>query len=305
MVEWFKQDALVYKFERNGSDGSKERSDQNQLSVSTLHISTGNASLILKRSGFKDRGAYRCHVQTSGGVLIASVWVAAPIRGLFLELSRLSGYEELKCSVRDVYPAPRVTWDTEPPTYEALRPVTRMHADRTGLFTVDSRLKRLKGNPALNYICKVSAPYGGPMWTASLKVREIRGAEGKDLTLPCSAPSYMDNAALHWTFSSGEETSTILSYDSRSKHISSPPPWDSYVELDAYKVTFGEGSLRLMDPKPLEHSGSYTCEFSLQHSKHTEHNDVTIGDPSGEMDEPMTRTERVLFESYKSCTGPD
>lgn len=93
---------------------------------------------------------------------------AAPIRGLFLELSRLSGYEEMKCSVHDVFPAPRVTWTTEPPTFEDLRPVTRMQADKTGLYSVDSRLKRLKGRPDLIYICKVTSAYGGPAWTASL-----------------------------------------------------------------------------------------------------------------------------------------
>ena len=95
----------------------------------------------------------------------------APIRGLSLVLSRLSGYEEMKCSVRDVYPPPRVSWATEPPTFEDLRPVTRMRADKQGLYSVDSRLKRLNGQPNLIYICKVTTSYGGPSWTASLRER--------------------------------------------------------------------------------------------------------------------------------------
>ncbi len=98
----------------------------------------------------------------------------APIRGLSLELSRLSGYEEMKCTVRNVFPAPRVTWATEPPTFEDLRPVTRMIADKQGLYTVDSRLKTLNGQPDLIYICKVTTPYGGLAWTASLRERGKR-----------------------------------------------------------------------------------------------------------------------------------
>lgn len=97
----------------------------------------------------------------------------APVKDVHLELSRLSGYEEMKCSVQGVYPAPRVTWATEPPTFEDLRPVTRMQADKQGLFTVDSRLRLLKGNPELLYICRVSSPYGGPTWTTSLRERGV------------------------------------------------------------------------------------------------------------------------------------
>lgn len=54
------------------------------------------------------------------------------------------------------------------------------------------------------------------------------------------------------------------------------------MELDGFRVLFGDGSLRLMDPKPSEHTGSYTCVFSLQHNTHTERSDVTIEPPPGE-----------------------
>lgn len=102
---------------------------------------------------------------------------AAPIQGLSLELSRLSGYEEMKCTVRNVYPAPRVTWETEPRTFEELRPITRKLSNQQGLYRVDSRLRRLDGHPELLYICRVSTSYGGPAWATSLRVR---GTEGTD-----------------------------------------------------------------------------------------------------------------------------
>lgn len=295
-IEWFRQDVVVYKFERedddeddddDDDDSSEEHFEHEQLagraSIFPHLISRGNATLIIRGSGLKDRGTYRCHVRTSKGVHNAKVIVKveAPIRGLSLELSRLSGYEEMKCIVRNVFPAPRVAWATEPPTFEDLRPVTRMLADKQGLYTVDSRLKRLNGQPDLIYICKVTASYGGPSWTTSLREREIRGIQGRDLTIPCYAPPYLNNPFLHWSFSNGEDPSHILTYDSQSGNSVSSPPWDNHVELDGFRVPFGDGSLRLMDPKHSEHTGSYTCVFSVLRNTHTERTDVTIDAPVG------------------------
>nr|XP_046227697.1 uncharacterized protein hhla2b.1 isoform X2 [Scatophagus argus] len=295
-VEWFRQDVLVYKFkwedddddDDSDKDSSEEHYEHEQLAgraaVFPHLISHGNATLILRRSGLKDRGTYKCHVSTSNGEHNAKVVVKveAPIRGLSLELSRLSGYEEMKCTIRNVFPAPRVTWATEPPTFEDLRPVTRMLADKQGLYTVDSRLKRLNGQPDLIYICKVTTSYGGPVWTTSLREREIRGTQGRDLTIPCYAPPYLNNPFLHWSFSNSKDPSHILTYDSHSGNSVSSPPWDKSVELDGFRVPFGDGSLRLMDPKPSEHTGSYTCVFSIPYNTHTERADVTIDDLAGE-----------------------
>ncbi|XP_070709337.1 CD276 antigen-like [Pempheris klunzingeri] len=288
-IEWFRQNVVVYKFELEDDDSnesSEEHFEHEQLegrAVIFPHlISRGNATLILRKTGLKDRGTYRCHVHSSKGEHNAKVIVKveAPIRGLSLELSRLSGYEEMKCIVRNVFPAPRVTWATEPPTFEDLRPVTRMLADKQGLYTVDSRLKRLNGQPDLIYICKVSTSYGGPSWTTSLREREIRGTQGRDLTIPCYAPPYLNNPFLHWSFNNGEDPSHILSYDSQLGDTVSSPPWHNHVELDGFRVPFGDGSLRLMDPKHLEHSGSYTCVFSVPYNSHTERTEVTIDDPA-------------------------
>uniref|UniRef100_A0A3B5MB41 Ig-like domain-containing protein n=1 Tax=Xiphophorus couchianus TaxID=32473 RepID=A0A3B5MB41_9TELE len=231
--------------------------------VSAQQISNGNATLILRRSA----------PRTSDG---RPVCAAAPIRGLFLEQSRLSGYEEIKCFVPDVFPAPRVTWATEPPTFEDLRPITRKHAKENGLFSVDSRLMKLKGRPDLIYICKMTTSYSRSTWTASLREREIAGTEGRDLTISCAAPTYLKNPSLYWTFSRGDNSTLILSYNSQSDRQVSAPSWDGHLELDIYKAKFGDGSLRLMDPRRSEHSGSYACEFSEKFSRHVERSQVTI-----------------------------
>ncbi|XP_057680371.1 CD276 antigen-like [Corythoichthys intestinalis] len=272
-VRWFRQDILMYSF------GQTPGQNQTGRAAGFLQmIEDGNATLVLKEVGLKDRGTYRCHVRTSQGKHNAKVVlkVEAPVQGLSLELSRLSGYEEMKCTVRDVFPPPRVTWATEPPTFEDLRPVTRMLADKRGLYTADSKLRVLKGQPDLIYICKVSTSYGGPTWTSSLRERAISGNEGHDLTIPCFAPPYLNSPTLHWNFSNGEDPAHILTYDSRSGHCMSEPAWDRYVELDGFRVPFGDGSLRLMAPEHARHEGTYSCFFAMPYNMHTERTDVTI-----------------------------
>lgn len=114
-------------------------------------------------------------------------------------------------------------------------------------------------------------------------VAEIRGTQGRDLTLPCKAPEHLHHPHLRWSFSSGEDPSHILTYDTESGRGTSAPGWGNHVELDKFQVEFGDGSLRLMDPRPSQHTGTFLCVFSTAHGTHTERNDVTIDDPVGEL----------------------
>ncbi|KAF3703857.1 V-set domain containing T-cell activation inhibitor 1 B7 -like protein 4 [Channa argus] len=306
-IKWFRQDVQVYEFKKEGdntkdddedddeddddSDSDSEENDDDsseeldqldeRISVFPALVSRGNATLILRESSLKDRGTYKCHVKTSNGEHHAKVIlkVEAPIRELSLELSRMSGYDEMICTVHHVFPAPRVTWATEPQTFEDLRPVTRVQSNQQGLYTVHSRLKLLNSQPNLIYICKVTSPYGGPAWWASLREREIKGSQGKDLTIPCFAPSYLNKPSLEWNFSAGTAHSRILTYDSQSGHSTSASAWEKHVELDGYRVPFGDGSLRLMDPVNSKHTGSYTCKFSVARNTHSERSDVIIDGP--------------------------
>ncbi|XP_034428963.1 uncharacterized protein LOC117754243 [Hippoglossus hippoglossus] len=283
-VEWFRQDVVVYKFEREDDEddddddsksSSEEHFDYKQLSgrasVFPHLISHGNATLVLRSGDLKDRGTYRCHVRTSNGehdakvILKVEVWsinkeevgfmtcTAASHQGL-IEMLKLHFWE------RSCRPS--------------LLTLTRMLANTQGLYTVDSRLRLLNG---------------GPAWTTSLREREIRGTQGRDLTIPCSAPFYLNHPSLEWSFSGGEDPSHILTYDSRSGHSVATAPWSSHVELDGFRVPFGDGSLRLMDPKHSEHTGSYTCRFSVPYNTHEERADVIIDGPDAEWntsDEP-------------------
>uniref|UniRef100_A0A3P8Y7H1 Ig-like domain-containing protein n=1 Tax=Esox lucius TaxID=8010 RepID=A0A3P8Y7H1_ESOLU len=188
----------------------------------------------------------------------------------------LSGYEEMKCTTRDVYPAPHVSWATDPPAARPLRPITRKISDRKGLYVVDSRLRKLQSQSEITYICTVNSSYGTQAWTASVREREIRGEEGKDLTIPCKAPPHLHHASLSWSFTNHSEPALILTYDSRSRHTSALMPWEGRMHLDPLRVSLGDGSLRLVKPESREHTGVYTCVYAAPQMTHTENTGVKI-----------------------------
>lgn len=118
---------------------------------------------------------------------------------------------------------------------------------------------------------------------------EIQGSQGRDLTLPCRAPEHLNHPHLQWSFSSGEDPSPILSYDTGSGLSTSSLAWTNHVELDKFRVEFGDGSLRLMDPRHSQHTGSFVCVFSTSHSTHMERNHVTIDDLVGEATQSLIK----------------
>lgn len=87
IIEWFRQDVVIYKFERDkkkdddDDDDSDEDDDSSEEHLEHFEheqlagrativphlISRGNATLILRRTVLKDRGTYRCHVNTTKG----------------------------------------------------------------------------------------------------------------------------------------------------------------------------------------------------------------------------------------------
>ncbi|XP_072306505.1 hemicentin-2-like [Eucyclogobius newberryi] len=275
---WSRQDALILSL---SSDLQTQLAPDDPLAgragLSAPAVAKGNASLLVRNSAPGDRGRYRCSVRTEAGEQHQDVIVKvqAPIRSLSVELSRLSGFEEIKCSVQNVFPPPRVTWSTEPPTLSDLRPLTRKKLEPSGLYEVDSRLRPLEQKD-LVYICTASSSYGGESWSASYRHRDVRGNAGKDLTLPCFAPSYLNSRTLSWTFANSDAPKHILTYSVQSGKAESAREWVGHVELDGFRVQFGDGSLRLMDPDEERHAGRYTCVFSTERKSHTERLEVNI-----------------------------
>ncbi|KAG1943973.1 uncharacterized protein hhla2b.1 [Pimephales promelas] len=268
IIYWFRQNVMIHSY-KQGSGLLEQPADQhynNRTSLFTEVISSGNASVHIQKSGPRDRGKYRCLVtssrKTSEQFII--VKVEAPIHSVSLETTRLSGFEEVICSTRDVYPAPRVTLYTEPAVQpDALQTFARKTADKQGRYSVESKIRKLED---LTYICLVQSFYRSETWRTSLQEKEISSIEGQDLKISCTAPWNLQNFTLTWSFTKGHESSTIYTYDSLTQLSSSV--WKERVRLVTPRAQGGDGSLQLLIPLRLEDAGLYTCILSALRTKH-------------------------------------
>ncbi|XP_067291157.1 HERV-H LTR-associating protein 2 [Pseudorasbora parva] len=275
IVYWFRQNVLIHSYKQGSS--LLDQPDQhynNRTSLFTEVVSSGNASLHIQKSGPQDRGKYRCLVtssrETSEHFII--VKVEAPIHSVSLETTRLSGFEEVTCSTRGVYPAPRVTLFTEPAVLpDVLQPFTRKTTDKHGQYSVESKIRKLKD---LTYICLIQSFYRSQTWRTSLQEKEIFSVEGQDFNIPCVAPWNLQNFTLTWSFSKGHESSSVYTYDSLTQLGSSN--WKETVRLVTPRGQGGDGSLQLRSPLRQEHTGTYTCILSALQTKHEARTRVNI-----------------------------
>ncbi|XP_073686681.1 HERV-H LTR-associating protein 2 [Garra rufa] len=274
IIHWFRQNVLIHSYIQGS--GRLDQPDENyngRTSLFTEMISSGNASLYIPKCGPQDRGKYRCLVTSGRNTTerFITVMVKAPIHSVRLETTRLSGFEEVKCSSQDVYPAPRVNLFTEPAVLpDSLQPFTRKTANKQGLYSVESKLKKLKD---LTYICLVQSFYRSQTWRASLQEKEIYSVEGQDFIIPCVAPWNLQSFTLTWSFTKDHKSITIFTYDSLTQQSSSI--WKEKVRLVATRGQGGDGSLQLHNPS-LEHTGTYTCILSSHQTKHEIHTKVNF-----------------------------
>lgn len=78
------------------------------------------------------------------------------------------------CSAHNIYPAPQVTWATEPPSaQEALENSTIKTTDHKGLFHVESTLRILGNLSNCTYVCSVTSADKTQVWTASWKKQGV------------------------------------------------------------------------------------------------------------------------------------
>ncbi|KAG9283418.1 hypothetical protein AMEX_G2179 [Astyanax mexicanus] len=291
-VQWFRQNDLVYSLPQ----GSDQPSEQfvGRTSVSAQQLALGNAALSLQRCGLQDRGRYRCRIikgkeEDESFVIVK---VEAPIQSVNVEITRLSGFEEVKCSTQGVYPAPHVSWTTEPPT--SLKPITRKIPNRLGLYDVESKLKKLRDRSSFTYICTVNSSYSTQTWTTSLTETVINqisftsksyssltwtginSAEGKDLTIPCKAPWVTQNFTLTWTFklTRTNKPTVICTYDSWTQLLTNQ--WEGRAGVDALALQAGDGSLQLLSPLSAENTGTYSCTISSLQRRHESQTAVNI-----------------------------
>ncbi|XP_053344036.1 HERV-H LTR-associating protein 2 isoform X2 [Clarias gariepinus] len=316
-IRWFRmgQDSLIYS--HPPSADSQDTSFVGRTSISAHELSLGNASLLLQHCIVSDRGRYRCEVskgEKKHNVLV-TLNVEALIRSVDVELTRLSGYEEIKCTTDNVYPAPHVFWATDPPM-EKLQYTTRKKANEEGLYNMESKLKKLVELHNITYICTINSSDAAQTWTASLSETvlnnntvtsklhafstrtEVNSAEGQDIIIPCRTSRNMQNFTLTWFFSKVPDQSTVIcTYDSRTQQILNH--WNGTARLETQNLQRGDGSLRLKAIQSQEHMGVYTCNISALQWNHVGQTSVNITSPSSQKTQQVERNKHQKNEHKK------
>ncbi|KAK9968466.1 hypothetical protein ABG768_002791 [Culter alburnus] len=256
-IKWYQQDVLILSLQP-----AEQRLSSDNVRLFSDNVSEGNASLLVKQVDTRSKGRYKCVVNNVTQTYVLAT-VEAPIRTISIDTDP-SGL--IRCSTKDVYPAPVVHWSTAPSLPPAaLQPITRMASGGKGLFTVESLLKQQNNSLDHIYVCNITSKYGKQTWTASLKLQEITSSEGQDLIIPCRAPKNLQSFSLVWTFTTANKTTDVLEYDSKT-HKSSRS-WD-HAELEEDNTLKGDLSLNLQKPVGSEYSGIYTCAFSAAKARH-------------------------------------
>ncbi|KAJ0004484.1 hypothetical protein NQD34_010698, partial [Periophthalmus magnuspinnatus] len=268
VIHWYKQQIPVHSFYYNKDQfGLQNKHFSGRTSLFSSQIPQGNASLLLKRVKVQDKGRYKCYTSTRKGnqEVYINLDLKAHIQTVLLEMTD----EAVTCSSSNIYPLPRLTWTTDPPSAQkALDSAAIKITDHKGLFTVESTLRIVGNLSDFTYICSLTSADKMQVWTASQKIQEnIMQEEGDTLSIPCIAPHNIQNYSLVWTLTSSYEPVVILRYDNRTRLTFNL--WEGQADLDQDLLLIGDGSLLVHKPNPDEHSGIYTCVFSSDQGRHT------------------------------------
>ncbi|XP_056095615.1 uncharacterized protein LOC130074107 [Rhinichthys klamathensis goyatoka] len=277
VIHWYKQQIPVHSYYYNKDQyGLQNKHFSGRTNLFNSQITQGNASLVLRKVKVQDQGRYKCYTITRKGnqETFVNLGVKALIQFVKLEMVE----ERVTCLSQNIYPAPEVTWATDPPSdIRSLQNFTRKTSDSKGLFTVESAISVMGNISDHTYFCSVVSADGTQVWTASLHQQDmLLGEEGSGLMIPCMIPQLRHNFTLTWTFIRTTESSVIFTYDSRTRRIANL--WESKAELDIDQAHLGNGSLHLPNPDSLGHSGTYICTFygfQMRHQVQT-HVNVTV-----------------------------
>ncbi|XP_077098335.1 uncharacterized protein LOC143749737 isoform X2 [Siphateles boraxobius] len=277
VIHWYKQQIPVHSYYYNKDQyGLQNKHFSGRTNLFNSQITQGNASLVLRKVKVQDQGRYKCYTSTRKGnqETFVNLGVKALIQFVKLEMVE----ERVTCVSQNIYPAPEVTWATDPPSdTRSLQNFSRKTSDSKGLFTVESAISVMGNISDHTYSCSVVSADGTQVWTASLHQQDmLLGKEGSGLMIPCMIPQPRHNFTLTWTFIRTTESSVTFTYDSRTRRIANL--WESKAEVDIDQAHLGNGSLHLLNPDSLGHSGTYICTFSgfqMRHQVQT-HVNVTV-----------------------------
>uniref|UniRef100_A0A4W5MTI7 Ig-like domain-containing protein n=1 Tax=Hucho hucho TaxID=62062 RepID=A0A4W5MTI7_9TELE len=141
VIHWLKpedKDLTVHSYYYS-RDQLKQQSQPYRGRTALLNdqIPKGNASLLLRGLTLQDQGRYKCYTSTINGNKKSFINIA--VEGM----ECLSLYDIITCSSTGIYPEPKLTWSTDPPSDLSFDPGTIQNStsiklDDRGLYDITS-----------------------------------------------------------------------------------------------------------------------------------------------------------------------
>ncbi|XP_044195840.1 CD276 antigen-like [Thunnus albacares] len=221
---------------------------RDRTSLFNDQISRGNASLLLKGVQFHDQGRYKCYTSTITGnkETFVKLNMDAPVRKVDIQQVE----NKITCRSEGIYPEPKLTWSTSPPSKETLQGKTEAQQTEQKLYNISSSLILSDNAAGLTYICTVSTQRS--RLKASLKTLPPITGSGTEQTITCTA-SNTPQTGLVWIFNHSQ---TILTQTGANVSYTVSEEWRQQV-----KGVSKSGDLTLKNLSSI-HDGIYTCELS-------------------------------------------
>ncbi|XP_062377283.1 V-set domain-containing T-cell activation inhibitor 1-like isoform X2 [Sardina pilchardus] len=260
VIHWYhtkNSDNPVHSY-YHGKDQLKlqDKAYSGRTSLFTDKISSGNVSLSLTGVKTQDEGRYKCYTSTKNGN--DEQFVKVVVEGSFKSVDITVVSDKLTCSSEGLYPAPTLTWSTDPPSPIQPEKAPETQQNAQGLFSIASSVQKTSDS---TYICTVTA--GHITRTSSLKQQSLSAKGGEALVIPCSVPGPNTNLkdfTLTWLFNKD----TVLTFDGQ---VQMSKTWRHDVKYAPQETT-----IKLL--KPL--SGTFSCEVVTTEFRHFEQTEVLL-----------------------------
>ncbi|KAK6299591.1 hypothetical protein J4Q44_G00296240 [Coregonus suidteri] len=265
VIHWLKledKDLTVHSYYYSTDQLKQQReSYRGRTALFNDQIPKGNASLLLRGLTLQDQGRYKCYTSTIKGnkESFINMAVEAPVRLVDIQLSD----DILTCSSTGIYPEPKLTWSTDPPSDLSFDPGTIQNSTSTkvddrGLYDITSTKQFIRDR---TNICTVTS--GTVERTATLKQQDpVQGSPSSEVSIPCSvSQSDLLTFNLTWRFN---QIDTILNstYTKGTSQMYIDDQWKEQVQNLS-----DSGSLQL-HKLTVVHQGIYSCELSTARDTH-------------------------------------
>uniref|UniRef100_A0A674D1G6 Ig-like domain-containing protein n=1 Tax=Salmo trutta TaxID=8032 RepID=A0A674D1G6_SALTR len=265
VIHWLQpedKDLTVHSYYYN-TDQLKQQSQpyRGRTALFNDQIPKGNASLLLRGITLQDQGRYKCYTSTLKGnkESFVNIAVEAPVRLVDIQLSD----DIITCSSTGIYPEPKLTWSTDPPSDLSFDPgtiqnSTSIKVDDRSLYDITStkQFSRDRTN-----ICTMTS--GTVERTTTLKQQDpVQTSPSSEVSILCSvSQSDLLTFDLTWRFN---QIVTILtsSYTNGTPQMQVDDQWKEQVQSLS-----DSGSLQL-HKLTMVHQGTYSCELSTARDTH-------------------------------------